>query len=225
MFTIFKLKNRWTKLTLGILFIGTLVGGITCAYLGFKAGVDVTLKGEVEKEVTTLYTDELTLLPELNATATKNGFNVKSNGRNGFMKISEKEIQMYGIEILYRESSDSLFHISQNFSARAKSNSKGVKRAERIEHDLRMVGDSLYLDTDYHFPREDKIRDQRVLIIIDIPEGGKVLANGREITFSDTEDEDCEDCDEKEEKRKTRRQRMYGRYYGDGDYENHYRHW
>jgi phage shock protein PspC (stress-responsive transcriptional regulator) len=222
---IFKLKNRWTKLTLGILFIGTLVGGITCAYLGFKAGVDVTLKGEVEKEVTTLYTDELTLLPELNATATKNGFNVKSNGRNGFMKISEKEIQMYGIEILYRESSDSLFHISQNFSARAKSNSKGVKRAERIEHDLRMVGDSLYLDTDYHFPREDKIRDQRVLIIIDIPEGGKVLANGREITFSDTEDEDCEDCDEKEEKRKTRRQRMYGRYYGDGDYENHYRHW
>ncbi|MDG1332558.1 MAG: PspC domain-containing protein [Crocinitomicaceae bacterium] len=223
---IFRLRNRWMNLTLGGLFTGALIGGIICAYLGFKAGVDLTLEGEVEKEVATMCTDQLTLLPELNATETKSGFNVKSNGRNGIMKIGKKEIQMYGIDILYRESKDSLFHIHQNFSARAKSNTKGVKRAERIEHDIRMVGDSLYLDTDYRFPREDKIRDQRVLIIIDIPEGGTVLAEGREITFTEPEegkvDEDEEDDDDK---KRTRRQRKHGRFFGDGDYEHHHRHW
>lgn len=219
---IFKLRNRWMKLTLGALFTGALIGGLTCAYLGFKAGVDVTLEGEVEKEVATLYSDQLTLLPELNSTETKNGFNVKSNGRNGLMKITNKEIQMYGIEMFYRESKDSLFHVYQNLSARAKSNSKGVKRAENIEHSLRMVGDSLYLDTDYSFPREDKIRDQRVQIIIEIPEGGKVLADGREISFIEPEEDEDDDGADDEQ---YRRQYKHGRFYGDGDYENHYRYY
>lgn len=217
---IFKLKNRWMKLTLAGLLTGALVGGITCAYLGFKAGVDLTLEGEVEKEVATVQTDQLTLLPLLNSTPTKNGFNVKSHGRNGILKISDQDIQMYGIEIMYRESQDSLFHIYQNFSARAKSNSKGVKRAEGIEHTMNLQGDTLRLDTDYRFPREDKLRDQRVLIIIDIPEGASVLADNREISFSETQD----DLDE-ENDRKRRRHRKHGRFFGDGDYENSYRNW
>jgi phage shock protein PspC (stress-responsive transcriptional regulator) len=218
---IFKLKNRWTKITLLGLFAGALVGGIICAYLGFKAGVDLTLEGEVEKEVATVYTDELTLLPELAETETKNGFNVKSNGRNGIMKINDKEIQMYGIHVIYKESQDSMFHVHQNYLARAKSNTKGIKRAENIEHDFKLAGDSLYLDTDYRFPREDKIRDQRVLIIVEIPEGGKVLAAGEEITFSELEeDEDHEDEDDDDKKR--RRKRKYGMFFGDGDYENQY---
>ena len=218
---IFKLKNRWTKLTLGGLFVGALIGGLICAYLGFKAGVDLTLEGEVEKEIATLSTDQLTLLPELNPTETRKGFNVKSNGRNGLMKITDQEIQMYGIELLYRESKDSLFHVYQNLSARAKSNSKGVIRAENIDHSLRMVGDSLFLDTDYRFPREDKIRDQRVLIIIEIPEGGSVLTEGREIAF--TEYKECDD-DEVRLSRRGRRYK-YGRFFGDGYYENHRHHW
>jgi phage shock protein PspC (stress-responsive transcriptional regulator) len=211
---IFKLRNKWMKLTIIGLFIGTVVGGIMCAYIGVKASVDITLKGEIEKPIATLYTDQLVLLPELNETALKNGFFAKSNGRNGFMKITDSEIQMYGIEIQYRESMDSLFHIKQNLSARARSNSKGQKRAENIDHSLRLQGDSLYLETEFRFPREDKIRDQHVLITIDIPEGGKVLANGQEIYFSDIEEEDDDD-------NRTRRKRSYGRFYGDGDYEDH----
>ena len=219
---IFKLRNRWMKITLIALFIGALIGGITCVYLGIKAGVDVTLEGEVEKEVATLYTDQITLIPELNPTATKSGFNVKSNGRNGFMKIDDKNIQMYGIEIRYHESQDSLFHIYQNLSARARSNSKGVKRAEHIDHSIRMVGDSLYLETDYRFPREDKIRDQKVRIIIEIPEGSSVLADGRVITFTESEENKDEDDDGVKRSRRGRRYK-YGRFFGDGDYENH--HW
>ncbi|MFK7785708.1 MAG: PspC domain-containing protein [Crocinitomicaceae bacterium] len=219
---IFKLRNRWMNLTLVGLFAGALVGGIICAYLGFKARVDVTLKGEVEQEVATVYADQLTLLPELNETATKKGFKVKSNGRNGFMKITDEEIQMYGIQIMYRESTDSLFHIRQNFTARAKSNTKGVKRAENIKHDLKLVGDSLFLDTDYQFPREDKIRDQRVLIIIDIPEGGKVLADGQTITFSEPDEELDGDEEDDDDNKRTRRRKQYGRLFGDGDYEDRY---
>lgn len=228
---IFKLRNRWMKVTLLGLAAGAVVGGIMCAYLGFKAGVDLTLEGEVEKPIATVYTNELTILPELNSTETDSGYSVKSNGRNGFLKISKDEIQMYGIQMMYRESPDSLFHIHQNKSARARSNSKGVKRADNIEHDLRLVGDSLYLDTDYHFPREDKIRDQRVLIIIDIPEGGKVITDGREITFDeidedneDYDDEDDEDDDE-DDRKKHRRQHKHGHFFGDGDYENRYGRW
>lgn len=218
---IFKLRNKWMKLTLIGLFTGAVIGIIMCAYIGVKASVDITLKGEMEQEVATVYTDQLVLLPELNEAITKRGFKVKSNGRNGFMKITDDEIRMYGIEILYRESTDSLFHITQNLSARARANSKGVKRAGNIDHSMRLEGDSLYLDTDYSFPREDKIRDQHVLVIIDIPEGGKVLADGREISFSDIEEEN----DEENDRRRSRRKRSYGRFYGDGDYENHGRHY
>lgn len=208
---IFKLKNRWMKMTLGGLAAGAIVGGLMCAYLGFKAGVDVTLEGEVEMEIATVYSNELTLIPELNSTETKSGYSIKSNGRNGFMKITNDEIQMYGIELMYRESSDSLFHIHRNLTARARSNSKAIRRAEHIKYDSRLVGDSLYLDTDYRFPREDKLRDQRVLLIIDIPEGGKVITDGREITFDELGDDE-------DDSPRTRRKRKHGRFYGDGDY-------
>ncbi|NVK62985.1 MAG: PspC domain-containing protein [Flavobacteriales bacterium] len=216
---IFKLRNRWMKVTLLSLAAGTVIGGVLCAYLGFKAGVDLTLEGEVEMEVATVYTDELTLLPELNSVETESGYSVKSNGRNGFMKITNDEIRMYGIQLIYRESPDSLFHIHQNKSARARSNTKGVKRADNIEHSLRLEGDSLYLDTDYHFPREDKIRDQRVYVIIDIPEGGKVHTDGREITFDETSEEDDDDRKHHREKRK------YGHLFGDGNFERRHNRW
>lgn len=217
---IFKLRNKWTKLTIGGLFTGALIGGLICAYLGFKAGVDVTLEGEIEGEVATLYSNELHILPQLNPITVKNGFKMKSQGRNGLMKITQKEIQMYGIQIEYRESSDSLFHIHQNLTARGKSNTKAGIRAEHIKHDYKLVGDSLFLDTDYRFPREDKIRHQNVLIIIDIPEGGKVITDGREITFSELEyDEDRDD--EPSERRK----RKYGHLFGDGEYESYRSNW
>lgn len=213
---IFKLRNKWTKMALGGLFTTAFIGGMICAYLGFKSAVDVSLEGEVEKEIATLYTDQLTLLPELNTTSTNNGFKVKSNGRNGLMKISEKEIQQYGIDIVYRESKDSLYHVYQNLSARAKSNKKGIKRAGNIKHDFRIVGDSIYIDTDYRFPREDKIRDQRVNIIIEIPTNKSVSANGNTIMLGrDNEDEETD----------AKSTSKHGTFYGDGDYESHRDNW
>lgn len=213
---IFKLRNRWTKITIGGLFTGAIIGGLICAYLGFKSGMDVTMHGEIEGEVATVYTNELHILPQLHPITMKNGFKMKSNGRNGLMKITDKEIQMYGIFLEYRESPDSLFHIHQNLSARGKSNTKAGKRAGRIEHDYNLVGDSLFLDTDYSFPREDKIRDQRVLIIIEIPKGGKVHVGGGEITYNDLSKE--EDEDDYSHHYNSRN----GNMFGDGDYENNW---
>lgn len=214
-----KLSNKWTKFSLGGLFTLGIIGAMICAYIGFKSAADLTIEREGENKEIVVASSVLTLIPDVPLIKTTSGMKVKSDGRNGFMRITNSEINMYGIDIVYKESGDSLFHVYQIVSARGKSNSAAVRRADNIEHNIRLVGDSLYIDTDFHFPKADKIRGQHVELIIEIPENAKVSTGGRTVQFGSPADEEEEDFDSNSRRRK------YGTFFGDGYYERRRDNW
>lgn len=214
-----KIRNKWNKISLIGLFSFGVIGGLMCVYVGLKAGADLSIEREGENKELTVNSSVLTIIPDVPLMKTPSGLKVKSDGRNGFMRITNSEIRMYGIDIVYKESSDSLFHVYQIVSARGKSNSAAVRRADNIEHSIRLLNDTLFVATDYHFPKADKIRDQRVELIIEIPAKSKVFTGGRSIQFGDPSEDNDDDFDSNSRRRK------YGTFFGDGYYERRKDNW
>ena len=56
-----------------------------------------------------------------------------------------------------------------------------------------VFGDSLIVNTYYLFPTSDKLRDQEVEIIVEIPQGGMVRINDRLVTLDGSEESDADE--------------------------------
>ncbi len=207
-----RIKNKWVKINLLVLFLVTIAGGILAFYLGIKTARDFAYDGEIEQEIGSVQTTQLTVIPELNQLQTVDGYTVKSDGEYGLMDIDKYNITFHSIDIQYRPSSDSTFHIYQNLSARSHSRKRGLERAMNIRHEIGLTGDSLIMATDYKCPVQDKIRDQEVTIIIEVPKNGSVKIGNREIRLG---------SDSIKEKESDRVLFERGKLYGDGDY-SHY---
>lgn len=192
---VFRIRNKWAKLSLLLIFLTGIVGLIMCIYLGAKTGRDVFYEGEFGKEIGTVHTEELVILPQLSGTSSSKGYHAKNRGQQGLFKIDDKTITSYGIHFTYVQSSDTLFHVHQNLSARGKTIMIGDNRAKGIEHSISLHGDTVAVDTDFDFPRKDKLRDQRVEIIIAIPENGTVRMDNQIIRLGNShlDDEEFEE--------------------------------
>lgn len=204
---IFRLYNKWAKLSLLGLFLVGLTGGIICGIVGARTGRDFFADGEIEKDLGSVTNLELFVIPQVDNAISKNGFRVKSND-DGFWELSEKFIMMDLVKFKYTRSSDSLFHVRQNFQARSFSNSSAIKKSENIRHFAELKGDSLFVDSKYKFPRQDRLRSQEVEIIIEVPKNGKVRIGNQTIVLDDL-DKDDEDY---------RDYRERGSLGGDGEY-------
>ncbi len=189
---IFRLYNKWSKLSLLVLFLSGITGFIMCATVGMSTGRDFITDGEIEREIGSVTTQKLVVVPNLEKLETISEFEVKSNGQHGFIELDEKYIKMHSIDFKYTRSTDSSFHIRQNFQARSHSHKAALAKSKNIQHHIELKGDSLILDTEYRFPRVDKLRDQEVEIIIEIPIGGEVVIGNQSITFDSVmkDDED-----------------------------------
>lgn len=204
---IFRLYNKWSKFSLLGLFLVALTGGIICGVVGARTGRDFFSQGEGERVVGSIQTTELLVVPQLDESSTKDGFKIKSNN-DGFWEMNKTYIIMDHISFKYIRSNDSLFHVRQSFKARSYSNKTALVKSENIRHDAQLLGDSLLIDTKFMFPRKDKLRDQRVEIIIEIPENGKVKIGNNIVALDQIrmEDEDYH------------KYRERGRLEGDGEY-------
>ncbi len=171
---LFHLRNRWGKLSLLGLFITGIVGVLICISVGMRTTRDIAIDAEIERLVGTVATNELVVLPQLQQLSDDQSYNIKSNGQFGLMTIDGDLIKEHGIEFEYIQSTDSMFHIYQNLSARSHTSTRAIAKSENIQHGITLLGDSLLVDTDYAFPKKDKLRDQDVVIIIEIPKGGQV---------------------------------------------------
>jgi hypothetical protein len=191
---VFKIKNKWSKRTLLGLFVTGFIGGVICGLLGLKTGLDMSIEGEIEREVGTAHTKELVVKADLPKIITSDNFEVKSNGRHGLISVDEKKITFHGVYFTYKRSQDSLFHIRQNLSAHSESHKTAVEKSKRIKHKVQLMGDTLMVDPSYSFPKSDKLRDQDVHMIIEIPVGAKVRFNNHLISLgSDEFDEEIVD--------------------------------
>jgi len=204
---IFRLYNKWAKFSLLALFLMGLTGGIICGIVGARTGRDFFSEGEGERMVGSVKSMELVVIPHLEETTSRDGFHVKSDN-DGFWELNKESIIMDHIKFKYVRSNDSLFHIRQKFQARSYSNKTAVLKSENIRHNAQLSGDSLMIDTKFKFPRKDKLRDQGVEIIIEIPENGKVKI-GNQIVVLDQLNQ---------EKRDYNNYRERGSMEGDGEY-------
>lgn len=191
---IFRINNIWAKMSLIILFIVGFTGSILCATVGMRTARDFANPGEFTKEIGSINAQELTIIPQLDKLKGFEDYDVTSTGKYHLMRIADEEITFHNIKFYYKVSSDSLFHISRKKSANSHSDQTAIEKADRIKHEANLVNDTLFVNTGYSFPTKDKIRDQKVSMIVEIPKGGRVIIDNEVIEFNDVENDD-EDYD------------------------------
>lgn len=116
-----------------------------------------------------------------------NGHKVVSSGGLDFISIQNGRVEDEGILITYKPSNDSLFHVSQNFSAHAVNHQLAKKRCHNIKHEVQLLGTNLVVSPTYDYPTTDGFRNQEVELTIEIPKNKLLIINGVRISNPDKE--------------------------------------
>jgi len=182
---IFQLFNKWTKLALGFLLLTGITGGIICTVIGIKAGRDLVSETEITYKVKSLDAEHLTIIPGSGVAMSNSKSTVRTTRNIGWFGVEGNALSMYGIDIEYMQSPDTLFHITKVYRASGYSQKKAKERCQHIKFRMDIRGDSLYMDTKYLFPKEDKLRGQEAGLIIEIPEGKSVHIDNRIVRLGD----------------------------------------
>ena len=192
---VFRIRNRWSRLSLISLFVTGFIGSMMVLVIGLKTGRELTIHGELEQEIGTYYGEQLTIVPHLSSYANNNKFRIKSDGDWGMLGIKGDKISEAGIRIHYRLSSDSLFHVYQTMSAHSHAHKAALTKAKNIHHSMSVDSNIVNLNNYYTYPITDKMRMQEVEIYIEIPTGKTVKINNETIrlgenTYNDKEFEE-----------------------------------
>lgn len=187
---IFRISNKWSKISLLLLFIGGVSGGIITASVGMRTARDFVIEGEIEREVGSVAGKELVIKTQLERIDSSDDFNIKSNGKLGLIKVGEENITMHGVRFVYKRSKDSSFHILQNLSCQSHSHKTAIEKSKNIDHSVGLNNDTLFVATEFNFPKKDKIRAQRTVIIIEVPVDGQVKISDRVVRLGSEEFEE-----------------------------------
>ena len=208
---IFQLKNKWTKISLMTLFFSGIIGILLSAYIGIMAGREMTFEGEIEQHIGSTSANVLVIEPHYEKLKQFEGYDIKDEGGSGMISIEGDKIKESGIHFEYKQSKDSLFHVYRNFSAHSSTIHKARIKAKNIRHSVALEENILHVNTNYSFPKQDKLRDQEVYIIIEIPTGKFVQINNQKIRLGEDQfHEDIIDLNYTEE----------GELKGNGEYED-----
>ena len=180
---IFNFKNKLTKISLISLILIGFIGIIISSYIGVKSGREMAFEGELENSIGSIDTDTLKIESHFEKL---NGSNIKSNGNSGFVTIEGNRITDSGIHFEYTESKDSLYHIYQVLTANSSSHKKAEKKANNIQHSVLISKNTLHVNTCFYYPKSDKLRDQEVTIVIQIPKGKFVEIDNQKIRMEFT---------------------------------------
>ncbi len=209
-YILFKIKNKWTKISLGGLVLTGVIGGIMCIWLSIKTGRDMTITGEIKRTIGHVDSDQLVIEADDQQTALSKDVTVTSRHQPWLLEMRGNRIYNSGIRIKYRMSKDSLFHVYELASAQAHTLTAGVQRAKNINHPMTLLGDSLMVGSTFNYPKTDKFRVQDIDILIEIPLNKTVLINGTLIQLGRSTDVTKDDDDEYYE--------QSGRIRSDGSY-------
>ncbi|MFT6923948.1 MAG: phage shock protein PspC (stress-responsive transcriptional regulator) [Crocinitomicaceae bacterium] len=177
---LFRIKNTLSKYVLSGLVVIGITGIVICSVVGMRTGKDFTFKRSEPGISATSSKAELVIIPRLSKYRSSMNHNFQEHdGPSTNLEVGNKNIKSFGLDIQYVPSSDTLFHIHQKFSARAKSPMAAFAKAKRVKHNMELINDTLYVDVHFTYPKTDKLRDQRVTLIIEIPEGRTVRYQNR----------------------------------------------
>jgi phage shock protein PspC (stress-responsive transcriptional regulator) len=185
---IFAFKSSIIRYSSFSLIFMMVVGIILLSLTGAKTGRAFAINGEIEKDLFTVDTTVLNLNFEHATGVDKQGYKTISRGDRGVIKVANKRIYLHGIEIEYRKSTDSIFHIKQYFTANGRDHQTAILKAKHIDFKANLIDKTVQANTFYTFPVQDKLRDQKVKLIVEVPQNGQVKVNGK-IVYPFLEDE------------------------------------
>lgn len=171
--TLFNLKNKWYRYT-NLLLVLTGIIGFSIGIIVFsRTGRDYTISGEIEKEIATVSSNQLVIMPRAKTQLKNTDYMVKENSL-WHIYIGNNTITESGIDLKYHPSKDSLYHVLIEKQAHAHTLEKAVERAQNISYKYDLNNDTITLPVSYSYPKSDKIRNQDVTIHIYIPKGKTV---------------------------------------------------
>jgi phage shock protein PspC (stress-responsive transcriptional regulator) len=178
---LFRLKSKWSRIIFASFLTTGMIGIILCMVIGTKTSAEMAIEGEIERDIACTNAEELFVIPMNHSDLRNKDFKVISDGGLSLVGLSANRIVESGIYFQYRPSKDSLFHIIQHLGARGRSHKNALSKARNIEHKLSLSKETISINTSYSFPLKDKLRDQEVTIIIEIPIGKQVNIEGYKI--------------------------------------------
>jgi phage shock protein PspC (stress-responsive transcriptional regulator) len=179
------IKNKFTKFSLTFLFFTTVIGIVICSLIGIKTGKEMAFEAEIERVIGTSDCDTLVIESHFEKLNNSKDYTIKSSGNSGFVTLEGRYVRDSGIHFTYIESKDSLFHVHQNLTAHSSSHKNAVEKARNIDHKLVLSNSTLHVNTSFSFPTRDKLRDQEVEIIVEIPRGKSVKINNEIIRIGE----------------------------------------
>ena len=109
----------------------------------------MAIYGEVEKEIATISGLELNIEKKSIEGQLIDGFKIKSNGDEGVVTIKNGRVFLRGIELVYSQSSDSMFHIHQINDAQGRTHESALKKARNIRCAFEFHNNHMFLETMY----------------------------------------------------------------------------
>ena len=174
-------KASYLKVLTAIFGVTLVVGIVLVSMGGVQIGRSMAIYGEVEKEIATIPGAELNIEKKSIEGQLINGFKIKSNGDQGLVTIKNGRVYLRGIELVYSQSSDSLFHIKQLNDAQGRTHESALKKARNIRCAYQLQDNRMLIETMYSFPAADKFRDQNVKFMISVPSGGKIVYDKQQV--------------------------------------------
>jgi len=176
-----RIKASYMKVLSVIFGVTGVIGIVFVSLGGIQIGRSMAIYGEVQKELGTVSGSSLVLQINPVRNAEVNGFKVTSNGDEGFITIKNGHVFLHGIELVYTQSSDSLFHIRQINDAQGRSHEQALKNARNVNCAYQINGNQFQIESMYSFPVKDKFRDQNVKFMISVPRGSSIIYEKNEI--------------------------------------------
>jgi phage shock protein PspC (stress-responsive transcriptional regulator) len=174
-------KSSYLKVLTAIFGVTLVVGIVLVSMGGVQIGRSMAIYGEVEKEIAIISGDVLNIEKKSIEGQMIDGFKIKSNGDEGVVTIKNGRVYLRGIELVYSQSSDSLFHIKQMNDAQGRTHEAALKKARNIRCAYEFLDNRMLLETMYSFPTSDKFRDQNVKFMIAVPSGGKIIYDKQQV--------------------------------------------
>jgi len=180
---LFNIRNRGYKILMSAFFIFGILGIVSASFISMKTVRNLANEAEIEKKVGVIDASVLKIYSNIHTLNLDANYKINVNDGNGVITILENKVYNEGIKLEYRLSKDSLYHVYQKFSANSYAYKTAIEKAKNIKHGVSIENDELYINTDFTFPLKDKMRDQEVTVVIEIPKGKRVNMQNANITL------------------------------------------
>ena len=180
---LFNIRNKGYKVLTSSFFIFGILGIVSASFISMKTVRNLANEAEIEKKVGVVDAPVLKIYSNIHTLNLDANYKININDGNGVITILDNKVYNEGIKLEYRLSKDSLYHVYQKFSANSYAYKTAIEKAKNIRHGISIENDELHINTDFTFPLKDKMRDQEVAVIIEIPKGKRVNMQNANITL------------------------------------------